>query len=331
MRLHLLLLLLLALPLHAAAQMNGSSYGNSQLQAAQRQAQMSNDFQRQVMERQLSRMSSQASRAQLEQWAAQREQKIAKQHEAEQKATDDLARFAQRQDSLRRAHPSPNAQQAAARQQEDAQQLAVLTVRTYRDVFLPGQMLAAEQARTLSPKATQNWQAIDKDLLDNGWWSQQNPAQLLEKITAHRTALNALTTELLGFDPATAPKPERTPALSPLDAMRAKGPFDPQVATQFMVEAARVEKVAKSPGLVSAINEFNRRVSEAAARPEYQQNPQKLRSIVKSGLNAINKEMERYELEMYQSGVLNYAQTTLRNYAATYLPKNDKAARKRAS
>jgi hypothetical protein len=323
------LLLLLALPLSAAAQMNGSSFGNSQFQASQRQAQMSMDFQRRTMERSMSRMNS-ASGPQRVKLDADQKQQVAKQHEAEQKATVEFSRLARRQDSLRLVHPAPNALQTAARKKADEQALALLTVRNYRDVFLPGQVMAAEQARSLPAKGMEEWQNINKDLQDNAWWSKQDPAQLLEKVTAYRTTLTSLTTALLGFEPATAPKPQKLPSTSPLDAMVAKGPFDPQVATQFVQEAARVEKGANSTKLVSAINDFNRDLAEAAARPEFQQNPQKMRNTVKSSLNDLNKGMARYELEMGQSRMLDYAEITVNNYMAKYLPKNEKA-KKRAS
>ena len=323
------LLLLLALPLAAAAQMNGSSYGNSQFQASQRQAQMSNDFQRRTMERSMERMnSSSSSRAQLVQWKEQREKRVAKQQDAELKATAELAHLTRRQDSLRLVHPAPNAMQTATRKKADEQALAQLTVKNYRDVFLPGQVMAAEEARSLPEKGMQDWQNISKELLDNAWWSKQDNAQLLEKVTSYRTTLTSLTTALLGFDPATAPKAERMPSTDALAAMSTKGAFDPQVATQFLQDAARVEKVSASMKLVSALNDFNRDAAEAAARPETQQNPQKMRNTVKSGLNDLNKAMARYEAIMAQSGTLDYAQATIAKYATTFLPKN---AKKRAS
>lgn len=326
------LLLLLALPLSAAAQMNGSSFGNAQYQVSQRQAQMATNFQRQAMERSMARMNASSySRAQQAQWKEQREKRVAKQHDAELKATTELARLARRQDSLRLAHPAPNALQTAARQKADDQALAQLTVKNYRDVFLPGQIIAAEEARSLSEKGMQDWQNMSKELLDNAWWNKQDPAKLPGIITAYRTTLTTLTTDLLGFDPATAPKPERMPSTATLDAMRAKGSFDQQVATQFLQEVARFEKVSSSTKLVSALNDFNHDVAEAGARPENQQNPQKMRSTVKSGFNDLNKAMARYELEMAQSRTLDYAQTTIEKCATTFLPKNDKNAKKRAS
>lgn len=319
------LLLLLALPLSAAAQMNGSSFGNAQYQVAQRQAQMASDFQRQSMERSMARLNSSSfSRAQLAEWKAQREKRVAKQQEAELKATAALARLARRQDSLRLVHPAPNAFQTAARKKADEQALAQLTVKNYRDVFLPGQVMAAEDARSLPEKGTQDWQNINKELLDNAWWSKQNSAQLLETVATYRTTLTSLTTALLGFDPATAPKAERMPSTAALEAMSAKGAFDQQVATQFLQDAARVEKVSASAKLVGALNDFNRDVAEAAARPEMQQNPQKMRNTVKSGLNDLNKAMARYEAAMAQSMTLDYAQTTIAKYATTFLPKNTK-------
>ena len=322
------LLLLLALPLSAAAQMNGSSFGNAQYQVSQRQARMANNFQRQTMERSMARMNSSSSRVQQAEWKAQREKRVAKQQEAELKATAELAHLARRQDSLRLVHPAPNAIQTATRKKADEQALAQLTVKNYRDVFLPGQVMAAEEARSLPEKGMQDWQNISKELLDNAWWSKQDPAQLPEKVATYRTTLTSLTTAMLGFDPATAPKAERMPSTAALEAMSAKGAFDPQVATQFLQDAARVEKVSASTKLVSALNDFNRDVAEAAARPETQQNPQKMRNTVKSGLNDLNKAMARYEAVMGQSSTLDYAQTTIAKYATTFLPKN---TRKRAS
>jgi hypothetical protein len=312
--------------------MNGSSFGNSQFQASQRQAQMANNFQRQTMERSMARMSaSSASRAQMAKWKEQREQRVAKQHDAELKATAELAHLARSQDSLRLAHPAPNALQTANQKKADEQSLAQLTVKNYRDVFLPGQVMAAEEARSLPEKGMQDWQNISKELLDNDWWSKQDPAQLLEKVAASRATLTALTTTLLGFDPATAPKAERMPSTAALEAMSAKGAFDQQVATQFLQDAARVEKVSTSTKLVSALNDFNREVAEAAARPENQQNPQKMRNTVKSGLNDLNKAMAYYENKIAESWTLDYAQTTIAKCATMFLPKSDKNARKRAS
>ena len=325
------LLLLLALPLSAAAQMNGSSFGNANYQVAQRQAQMANNFQRQMMERSMARMNSATSAAQRAQWTAKREERVAQQHKSELKATAEFARLARRQDSLRLAHPAPNALQTAARKKADDQALAQLAVKNYRDVFLPGQVMTAEEARSLPEKGMQDWGTISKELSDNDWWSKQDPAQLLAKVTAYRTTLTTLTTSLLGFDPATAPKPERMPSTAALDAMRAKGTFDPQVATQYLQAAARVEKLAASTKLVSALNDLNHDVAEAAARPEIQQAPQKLRNTVKSGLRDLNKAMAYYEMQTTQSPVLSYAQGTIEKCATTFLPKPAKNAKKRSS
>ena len=325
------LLLLLALPLSAAAQMNGSSFGNANYQVAQRQAQMANNFQRQMMERSMARMNSATSAAQRAQWTAKREERVAQQHKSELKATAEFTRLARRQDSLRLAHPAPNALQTAARKKADDQALAQLAVKNYRDVFLPGQVMTAEEARSLPEKGMQDWGTISKELSDNDWWSKQDPAQLLAKVTAYRTTLTTLTITLLGFDPATAPKPERMPSTAALDAMRAKGTFDPQVATQYLQAAARVEKLAASTKLVSALNDLNHDVAEAAARPEIQQAPQKLRNTVKSGLRDLNKAMAYYEMQTAQSPVLSYAQGTIEKCATTFLPKPTKNAKKRAS
>lgn len=320
------LLLFLALPLSAAAQMNGSSFGNSQFQASQRQAQMHRDFQRQTMERTMARSAASSTRAQLALSKEQREKRMAKQHEAELKATAELARLSRRQDSLRVANPAPNATQTAARAKADEQALAQLTVRNYRDVFLPGQVMVAEDARSLSEDGIRNWQSISKDLSDNDWWRKQDPAQLLAKVATYRTSLTALTTDLLGFDPAAAPKSLRIPSSATLEAMST---FDQQVATKYLQDVVRFEKEANSLRLVRILNDFNREVTEAAARPENQQDPQKMRSIVKSGMSDLNKAMLNYEMAMARSQLLNKAQTSITDYATRFLPKNDKSAKKR--
>ena len=107
----------------------------------------------------------------------QLEKQQAHQQEAEAQATDYLAHFAEDQRNLRLAHPAADAQQAAAEQQEDARKLTTATVKAYREVFLPGQVLAVMQARALSPKSQRSWQAVHQDLLDKAWWGKQDAAQ----------------------------------------------------------------------------------------------------------------------------------------------------------
>ena len=107
----------------------------------------------------------------------QLEKQQAHQQEAEAQATDYLAHFAEDQRNLRLAHPAADAQQAAAEQQEDARELTTATVKAYREVFLPAQVLAVMQARALSPKSQRSWQAVHQDLLDKAWWGKQDAAQ----------------------------------------------------------------------------------------------------------------------------------------------------------
>ncbi|MDO7846671.1 hypothetical protein Q5H92_09910 [Hymenobacter sp. M29] len=325
------LLLLLALPLPAVAQYTtgfsniNPSGNNSMRQFSNGVNQANAIFQRQVAENRMARTYGRPqplTAAQLQERAAQeqqlREKKVALHRAAEQHALDGLADYAHYQDSLRRAHPAATPQLAAAQEQADAQELARVKVKNYRDIFLPGQVLYAEQARLLSPSGVLAWETVNQALLDDAWWQKQEPAQVPGQLTAYRATLVALTTDLLGFDPATAPKPVRALSLDALEAMRANGPFDPQVADQYMQQAARAEKMATSTRLVGAVNEFNRLVSETTANA--QPNPQQLRNAVKSALRTVNKEMERYELEMAESEMLKHAQATVDKYATAYLP-----------
>ena len=344
------LLLLLFLPLHVFAQYRPSyspprpSYtpapirpgpSPSQMQQ-QSQQQAHQNFQR-MQAQQTQQMQSAALRNQQQAIVRQSqqrpllrqsltpqqlEQQQAQQHEAEEQATDYLARFAQDQRSLRLAHPAADAQQAAAQQQEDAKQLTAVTVKTYREVFLPGQMTTALQALTLSTKGQQDLQNINKDLLDNAWWSKQEAASLNGKIAAHSNALAVLTAELLGFDIA-SPPPAPAP-VSSLDNMLAKDSFDQLAAAQIIREATAAEKVIAGDRLAKAVTEFKNLGILTASRPELQNDPTKLRNEVKASLRKVNKEMQRYNARVGMSGRLYNAQKAMLKSTAAYLAKNGK-------
>ena len=247
----------------------------------------------------------------------QLEQQQARQREAEDQATDYLARFAQDQQSLRLAHPATDAAQAAAQQQQDARQLTAATVKAYREVFLPGQMTAALQSLSLSAKGQQALQSINHDLLDKAWWSKQEPTALNGKIAAHGNALAALTGELLGFDLASPPPPPAPAPTNPLDNMLARDSFDPLVAAQLLREAAAAEKVLVGDRLAKAVTEFKNLSNNTTARPE-------LQSEVKASLRKVNKEMQRYSARVGTSGRLYTAQKTVLKSTAGYLAKNGK-------
>ena len=169
----------------------------------------------------------------------QLEKQQAHQQEAEAQATDYLAHFAEDQRNLRLAHPAADAQQAAAEQQEDARELTTATVKAYREVFLPAQVLAVMQARALSPKSQHSWQAVHQDLLDKAWWGKQDAAQASSQLAAHARTLATLTTDLLGFDLASPPPVSAPLSASTLDAQLATNTFDQATATQLVSRAMR--------------------------------------------------------------------------------------------
>ena len=268
MKISLLSLLLLALP--AVAQYRPiytsprptytprpttSSTSNYNYQSQQRQQQQAHQNFQQMQTQQRQQMQDQyyynsRRQSQMPQYLLRRpqstqqlEQAQARQQQAEQNASAQLAHLTQEQQRQRQAHPAADAQQAATQQKEDAQQLTQLTLKNYREVFLPGQMLGAWQSLTPAPPARQQLQAINQALLDNAWWHQQDAPQLQVKVAAYGTALTKLFADLLGFSPAAMPA---LPALRPARALQeqlSQGPaFDQAAAAQLIGEATQAEK-----------------------------------------------------------------------------------------
>ena len=240
----------------------------------------------------------------------------AKQQQAEQAANDKLAQLAQAQERKRLEHPAKNPQQAAAQQQADDRQLALLALKNYRDVFLPGQFATALQARDLSPKAQQTLQTLNDNLASDGWWSKQPAAQLPATVKACGDSLTALTAGLLGFDLASPPPTPAQLSSSRLDDMLAKGTFTPAAAAQLVQEVATAEKLISGDKLAQAVLDFQRVSSTEAATPK------KLRKATEASLNRYNVELMRYQARIYSLSRLPAAQKAMVKATTTYLAKN---------
>lgn len=250
-------------------------------------------------------------------------QQQAHQQEAEQKANEQLARLAETQ-RQHQANPPADAQQAAAQQKEDAQQLTQLTLKHYREVFLPGQLSGALQSLTLAPQARQELQTISHDLLDTAWWSQQDATQLPAKVAAHSATLTKLTTDLLGFSPAAVPV---APASRPASALREQlsqgATFDQAAAARLIREAAQAEKRLAGEQLARAVTSFNEVSSKVAASPATTAKAQKQqRNEVKNSLQRVNKELQRYNARVGTTGPLLQTQAAITEATAEYLAKN---------
>ena len=245
----------------------------------------------------------------------------AQQLEAEQQATDYLARYAEDLRSQRLAHPAADAQQAAAQQQADARQITTVSVKSCREVFLPGQVRAVMQARTLSPKAQTNFQAIYQEVLDDAWWGRQDAAQVNAKLAAHGQALAALTTDLLGFDIASPPPAPAPLSVSALDAQLAANTFDQATATQLMRDAAQAEKRLEGVRLAQAVQAFSGLTIPAAGQPVAQDLKQRQKDVKKS-LRNVDKELQRYYAQAGTSRRLYQTQHAILTSTATYLAKN---------
>jgi hypothetical protein len=245
----------------------------------------------------------------------------AQQQEAEQKATEQLTQLTQQQERRRQEHPAVDAQQATAQQQADAKQLTVLTVKTYRETFLPGQLLSALQSLSLSNKAKQDLQAVNHDLLDNDWWSKE-AAQAPAKVVAHGNTLAALTTDLLGFDLASPPASPPSVAVTALDEMLAKDTFDRLTAAQLLQRAAQAEKRLAGIQLAQAVKEFQDLGSKVAASQGTPQDSKKQRNEVKKSLQRVNKELMRYDMQVGNSGSLSQVHKAILKSTGDYLDKN---------
>lgn len=302
-------------PLQVQQAHQQQTHQNFQRMQTQQMQQMLYNNQRQASLRQQQLQQQQILRHPLT--PEQLEKQQAQQQQAEVQATDYLARFAEDQRSLRLAHPAADAQQAAAQQQEDARKLTTASVKAYREVFLPGQMLAVMQARVLSPKGKQSWQAVRQDLLDNAWWSKQDAAQANSQLAAHSRTLTALSTDLLGFDIASPPPVPAPLAASALDAQLAANAFDQATATQLMRDAAQAEKRIEGERLAQAVQAFG----VLAAQP-LSPDLKARQNDVKKSLRYVDKELQRYYAYAGNSRRLYQTQRAILASTATYLAKN---------
>ncbi len=285
--------------------------------------QRTQDFQQRSQER-LNRMGE-ANRAAPGRQPLTPEEQLqaqAKQQKAEQEAREKLTRLAQEQQRKREEHPAKNPQQAAVQQQEDNKQLNLLAVKNYRDVFLMGQISNAYQARQLSPKAQQSLQNLNKDLLNDAWWSKQEGAQLAEKIKTYSDTLTSLTAGLLGFDLASPPPTPAPLSVSRVDDLLAKGAFDQQAVLQILQEVAMAEKLISGRGLAEAVMYFQTLSSTAAANQERQGDPKKLRKEVTASLRRVSTEMQSYDKRIASLRRLPAAQDALLQATTHYLKKN---------
>ncbi|MGI4867438.1 MAG: hypothetical protein ACRYFZ_26200 [Janthinobacterium lividum] len=245
----------------------------------------------------------------------------ATQQQAEQKAAAQLTQLTQEQQRRRQANPAPDAQLAAAQQQADAKQLAVLTVKTYREAYLPGQMLSALQSLALPAKTQQELQALNHDLLDNGWWSKE-AAQAPAKVAAYGNTLATLTTNLLGFELASPPPAPAPLATSALNEMLAKDSFDRLAAAQLIQTATQAEKRLAGARLALAVKDFQELGAKVAAIQEPQPDLKQQRNEVKKSLQRVNRELARYNAQVGNSGSLAQVQKAILKSTSDYLAKN---------
>ena len=246
-----------------------------------------------------------------------------RQQQAEDKANEQLTQLAQEQQRQQLENPAPDAQQAAARQAADAKQLNRLRVKNYREVFLPGQISKAVQSQQLSAKARTDLQDIKWNVLDNGWWNEQEPAQLSGKMAAYANTLTSLTAELLPAAPA-AP----APSVSSIDDLLAKDAFDYQVADQLIQDAALAEKRLAGEPLAKAVADFNTLATSTTFGQRLQTDAQQLRKEVKASLKLVNQELQRYTLHVGSAGKLYATQKALLASTAKYLKDQEKAGGK---
>lgn len=335
------LLLFLLLPFSAFAQYRPTysapirTFTPTPYQAQQAQQQQAHQNFQRMQAQQMQQMQQQMFRNQ--QQAITRQQQLimrpqptpqqleeaqALQEKAEQKANDQLAQLAAEQQRQQLEHPAADAQQAAARQQADAQKLNALAVKNYRTVFLPWQVSKALQARGLSAKSHQDLLTINKNLSHNSWWKKQEPAQLNQQVADYGKTLASLTADLLGFDLATPPAPA-PPAATTIDDLLAKPNFDQAAATQLIGETAQAEKIAAGDKLAKAVLEFNK-LAAAAPAPEAQPDATKRRDEVKAGLRKVNQELQRYYAELGSSRKLYDLQKSMLKATSGYLAKNEK-------
>jgi valyl-tRNA synthetase len=247
----------------------------------------------------------------------------AKQQQLEQEANEKLAQLAQQQQRQRQEHPAPDPQQAALQQKKDEQQLTLLAVKNYREVFLPGQVAGALQARKLTPKAQRELQNLNAHLMNNRWWKKQAEAQLPGSIKAYGDTLHAMTTGLLGFDLASPPLMPAPLSVSRLDEQLAADVFDQTAATQLVREAALSEKLQAGQQLIQTVAEFSR-LSAAVTNPERPQDPKKLKAEVQASLRQVYRAMARYYGRINESSFVYEAEAALVKSTTAYEAKTAK-------
>ncbi|GAA4354356.1 hypothetical protein GCM10023185_16090 [Hymenobacter saemangeumensis] len=245
----------------------------------------------------------------------------ANQQKAEQEANEQLTRLAQEQQRKREERPAKNPQQAAAQLKEDQRQLTLLTVKNYRDVFLPGQYSTAMEARTLSPASRHSLDRITARLMEEAWWGKQEGSQLPAIIKSYSDSLASLATGLMGFDLASPPPTPAQLTGSRVDELLEKGTFNQQTAWQIMQEVGMAEKLIAGDGVVKAVLEFQELSSANASNQALQSNPKKLQKEVQARLSRVNSEMLRYETRIGTLGRLPAAQKTMHKSTSTFLAK----------
>lgn len=333
-----LVLLLLALPLHAAAQSSTfnprptTSQSNYNFRVQQQQRNYpEREFQRRVMEKQLQRPASarrpsQPQPAVLLQEATQQQLALRRQSapeiaaaqkrqtEAEQQAAAKHAQLVQEQKHKRLAAPTQDEQLATVQLRQDMQQLTQLLVENYREVYLPGRLTSALRSRLLSAKAQQDWTAATKALQSKAEWSKA-PAAL----AAHSQALTTLASELLGYD-ITLPAPAAAPvSASSFDGPMARGYFDQSVADQLLLSANQADKLAASGPLVAALKSLNAQVAALATTPPTTDTQKSRQKEVSESVRIVDQEMERYNARIIAAGSLLQVQQSILQSTASYL------------
>jgi hypothetical protein len=190
-----------------------------------------------------------------------------------------------------------------------------------REAFLPGQMLSALQSLSLSNKAQQDLQSVNRDLLDNDWWSKE-AAQAPAKVAAYGNTLTTLTTDLLGFDLSSSPVPAAPVAVSALDEMLAKDTFDRLTAAQLIQTAAQAEKRLAGAQLAQAVKEFQDLGTKVAANQGESQDLKKQRNEVKKSLQRVNRQLMRYDMQVGNMGSLSQVHKAILKSTSDYLDKS---------
>ncbi|RTQ49282.1 hypothetical protein EJV47_14165 [Hymenobacter gummosus] len=318
---HLLLPVLL-LPVCAFAQTNRTPTMQSHMQSVRQFNQMTNQRTMEFQQRQMQKGMLNSRSAYSSGMMTRKEQQEvqAKQLAREKEAETKLANLTQELQRKREQSPAANPQQAAAQQKKDEKQLTLLTVKNYKEVFLPGQLNSALQSRQLPFESQRQLAGLNKTLTDNKWWKQHG-SQAGASIKAYSDTLTSLTTELLGFALASPPAMPATPSAGAIKAQLAASTFDQAAATQLMRDAALSEKLLAGTELMKAVQEFT---ALNTASPELQGNPRKLQSEVEAKLRQVNKAMYRYDARFGTLTLVSDTYRDLLKYTSAYVAKNGK-------